>query len=166
MLFPAGKDYPTYGINILCKINPRNPGCGGGGGGRKAGGGGGNGGRKGTGGNGGNKGGAGGNGGGKGGARAGGNGGGAGKRNGQNGAPADSTKNRNNKGAKADYEAQIAQGNIPGTAGKVLFKNSPFITHSSLFENIFNITTIIFSRIIPSIVLLHGVNDLGKYYFF
>jgi len=113
-----GKDYPTYGINILCKINPRNPGCGGGGGGRKAGGGGGNGGRKGTGGNGGNKGGAGGNGGGKGGARAGGNGGGAGKRNGQNGAPADSTKNRNNKGAKADYEAQIAQGNIPGTAGK------------------------------------------------
>lgn len=28
-----GKDYPIYGTNILCKINPQNPGCGGGGGG-------------------------------------------------------------------------------------------------------------------------------------
>merc|ERR1711936_1463360 len=42
-----GKDYPTFGPSILCKINPRNPGCGGSGGGaKKGGGGGGNGGRK------------------------------------------------------------------------------------------------------------------------
>ena len=25
-----GKDYPIFGTNILCKINPQNPGCGGG----------------------------------------------------------------------------------------------------------------------------------------
>ena len=25
---PTGKDYPVYSPSILCKINPRNPGCG------------------------------------------------------------------------------------------------------------------------------------------
>merc|ERR1712079_346623 len=30
-----GKDYPIYSISILCKINPKNPGCGGGNGGGK-----------------------------------------------------------------------------------------------------------------------------------
>ena len=28
-----GKDYPIFSTNILCKINPANPGCGGAGGG-------------------------------------------------------------------------------------------------------------------------------------
>merc|ERR1711874_703134 len=32
-----GKDYPIYSISILCKINPKNPGCGGGNGGGKGG---------------------------------------------------------------------------------------------------------------------------------
>jgi len=41
-----GKDYPTFGSNILCKINPTNPGCGGGGRSGGGGNGGGNGGRK------------------------------------------------------------------------------------------------------------------------
>merc|ERR1712025_906848 len=107
-----GKDYPTFGPSILCKINPRNPGCGGSGGGaKKGGGGGGNGGRKN--GNGNKK---------K-------NGGASRKRQNQNGnrasspsAPASkgqTNKNpRNNKGSNTDYAAQAKEGNIPGTPGK------------------------------------------------
>jgi len=107
-----GKDYPTFGASILCKINPRNPGCGGSGGGaKKGGGGGGNGGRKN--GNGNKK---------K-------NGGASRKRQNQNGnrasspsAPASKGQNnknaRNNKGSNTDYAAQAKEGNIPGTPGK------------------------------------------------
>jgi len=104
-----GKDYPTFGANILCKINPRNPGCGGSGGG---GGGGNGGGRNGNGKKNGN--------------------GGAPKRKNQNGGRSGSTSrasspparasqgqnSRSNKGSKADYAAQVEQGNIPGTPGK------------------------------------------------
>jgi len=103
-----GKDYPTFGTNILCKINPRNPGCGGSGGSGKGGGNGG-----------------GGNGNGKK------KGGGSRKRKNQNGNRAGSTGSTSsasspptkasqgqNKGSKTDYAAQVEQGNIPGTAGK------------------------------------------------
>ncbi len=97
-----GKDYPIFSTNILCKINPRNPGCGAGGGS--------NGNR--------NK-----NGGG-GGQKANNNGGqrrnnNAGSKkspssNGNSGSGNAARGNRNN----ADFQSQIAQGKIPGEAGK------------------------------------------------
>merc|ERR1711997_835742 len=93
-----GKDYPTFGPSILCKINPAQCGVSGGGGKRGGGNGGGN--RK------------------K-------NGGGSRKRNNQNGNHAspkpEQQKTRNtssNKGSKSDLAAQAAAGNIPGTPGK------------------------------------------------
>ena len=111
----AGKDYPTFGSNILCKINPTNPGCGGGG----RSGGGGNGGRKKN------------------------NNGQAGRRAGstqnrsspakapkaqkapkapraQNGRPRKNQRlPRQKPSSNDDLLAEIAAGNIPGTAGKV-----------------------------------------------
>jgi len=104
-----GKDYPTFGFKKLCEINPRNPGCGGSGGKAKGGGGGGS------------------SGGGRNGSRKK-NGGGSPRRKNQNGNRASSPpaaasqgqkgNGRSNKGSNTDYAAQVAQGNIPGTAGK------------------------------------------------
>merc|ERR1712037_876277 len=109
-----GKDYPTFGSNILCKINLTNPGCGGGG----RSGGGGNGGRKKN------------------------NNGQAGRRAGstqnrsspakapkapkaqkapraQNGRPRKNQRlPRQKPSSNDDLLAEIAAGNIPGTAGK------------------------------------------------
>ena len=77
----TGKDYPTFGPSILCKLNPSNPGCG-----RKSGGGGGN----------------------------------KGGRSRQNKNAQRAGRTGNNKAASnADFQAQIANGEIPGTPGKV-----------------------------------------------
>ena len=118
----AGKDYPTFGSNILCKINPTNPGCGGGGRSGGGGNGGGNGGRK--------K-----NNNGQGGRRA----GSTQNRSSpakapkapkaqkapkapraQNGRPRKNQRlPRQKPSSNDDLLAEIAAGNIPGTAGKV-----------------------------------------------
>merc|ERR1719384_2562443 len=92
-----GKDYPIFGTNILCKINPRNPGCGGGGGGKKGNG---------------NDGGGNGN-----------NGGGSGN----NGHKREATRTNGGnaqRGNKASFQDEIAKGNIPGSAGKDYPTNS------------------------------------------
>ena len=115
----AGKDYPTFGSNILCKINPTNPGCGGGGRSGGGGNGGGNGVRK--------K-----NNNGQGGRRAGSTQNRSSPANApkapkapkapraQNGRPRKNQRlPRQKPSSNDDLLAEIAAGNIPGTAGKV-----------------------------------------------